>query len=188
MKIKKHYVYDGFKRSQQYRHNNLNYNRTQPGFMATSQNKVWVIIDFKNSTKNNLGIPLPKGRIRLYMQDEDGAKEFVGEDTLDHTPKDEMVGIYAGNAFDIIGERKQTNFKLDNNKHTAEETFEITLRNHKKEEVVVIVKEHLYRWLQWKITGKTHPIEKKDSKTAEFKIKVPANGQSKVAYTVKYTW
>jgi hypothetical protein len=98
------------------------------------------------------------------------------------------VSIYAGNAFDIVGERKQTNFKLDTSRLNAEETFEITLRNHKDDDVVVTVREHLYRGLQWKITGKTAPFEKKDSQAIEFKVKVPANGVSKVAYTAKYTW
>jgi hypothetical protein len=99
----------------------------------------------------------------------DGRNEFIGEDRIDHTPKDETVRLYTGNAFDLIGERRQTDFRLDTNKHWAEETFEIKVRNHKKEKVEVRVVEHMYRWIQWEMKSKSMPYKKTDARTIEFR-------------------
>ena len=150
---KRIYVYDGFKVDERYRGWNYDSIRREASYGTESNPKVWVMLEFKNSESAHLGMPLPKGKVKVYRRDVDGRNEFIGEDQIDHTPKDETVRLYTGNAFDLVGERRQTNFKLDTNNHWADESFEIKVRNHKKEEVEVRVVEHLYRWFQWEITG-----------------------------------
>ena len=125
----------------------------------TSEKKVNVFIEFKNSKENKLGIPLPAGKVRVYKQDPaDKALEFIGEEQIDHTPKDEDLSLQIGNAFDIVGERKQTDFQIETGRHWMQETIEIKLRNHKTEDVTVRVKEPMYRWTNWKITEKNHRL------------------------------
>ena len=146
-----------------------------------------VYLRFKNAEANHLGLPLPAGRMRLYKVDEaDGSREFIGEDVVEHTPKDEQVMLRLGTAFDLVGERKQMDFQSEGN--TITEKFEITLRNHKAEPVRVIVKENLYRWLNWQIVESSDQWEKQDSRTMHIPVDVPANGEKKVTYTVKYSW
>ena len=89
--------------------------------------------EFKNSKENGLGIALPKGRVRFYRRDTDGSLQFIGENQIDHTPKDETLRLYTGNAFDVVGERKETDFQINRSGHQADESFEIKIRNHKKE-------------------------------------------------------
>src|SRR5438094_2056569 len=103
------------------------------------ETKVAVMREFKNSEANHLGMPLPKGRVRFYKQDNDKQLEFTGENLIDHTPKDEMLRIYTGNAFGLVGERRRTNFKSDSSNRWVDESFEIKLRNHKKEQVEIRV-------------------------------------------------
>jgi hypothetical protein len=182
------YVYDGFKRDERYRGWSYESIRREASYGVESNPKVWVMLEFQNSEKSHLGLPLPKGQVKVYRRDVDGRNEFIGEDQIDHTPKDETVRLYTGNAFDVVGERRQTNFKLDSNNHWADESFEIKVRNHKKEEVEVRVVEHLYRWITWEITGETMEHIKTDARTIEFRPKVPADGQVIINYTVHYTW
>lgn len=158
--------------------------------LGTQSNKqVDIYLRLSNTEKNGLGLPLPAGRVRVYKNDQaDAASEFIGEDVIQHTPKDEQVLVKLGSAFDIVGERKQTNFNVDENKHEMTETIEVTLRNHKTTPAKVIVKENLFRWLNWSITESSEKYEKQDSRTVHFPVEVPANGQKKVVYTVKYTW
>jgi hypothetical protein len=154
-----------------------------------SNKKVDVYLMMHNTEKNGLGIPLPAGRIRVYKQDEaDGAKEFIGEDVIQHTPKDETLMIKLGSAFDIVGERRQTDFTVNENGHVATESFEIKIRNHKKEPVHVIIKENLYRWTNWEIIESSDPWEKQDFRTMHIPVDVPVDGEKVVTYTVKYTW
>jgi len=154
-----------------------------------SNKKVDVYIKLRNDEKNGLGIPLPAGRLRVYKQDEaDATDEFIGEDVIQHTPKDEDVLIKLGSAFDIVGERKQTNFTVDSDGHVMTESFEIVLRNHKKEAVTIIVKENLFRWYNWEITDSSDKWEKQDYRTIHIPVQVPVDGEKKVTYTVKYTW
>ena len=181
--IKKLFIYDGA--AQQFYGYNQ-YSRADRNYGVQSNKKVSVMLDFKNSKENNLGIPLPKGKIRVYKEDTDKSLEFIGEDSIDHTPKDENVRIYLGDAFDIVGERVQADFK--NGDDFADETYKITVRNHKEDAVDVRVVEKLYRWSTWKITSKSQDYEKKDSRTIEFKLKVPKNGENTVTYTVHYWW
>ncbi len=146
--------------------------------------KVNVIVEVKNS-KPNLGIPLPKGRMRLYKADSRGSLQFIGEDEIDHTPKDETIRLTVGDAFDIVGEHKRTSFRRIGEKE-VEESFEITIRNHKDEEVTVSVIEHL--WADWRITQKSTDFIKRDARTVEFPVKVAPNGTATVTYTARTRW
>ncbi len=99
-----------------------------------------------------------------------------------------MIRVYTGNAFDIVGERKRTNFHVESNQHWMDETFEVRVRNHKKEAVNVRVVEHLYRWNNWKLTGQSNQSKKRDAQTIEFPVEVAASGEQVVTYTVHYSW
>jgi len=162
--------------------------RQNPEYGTESNPKVWVMREFKNSEDNHLGIPLPKGKLRFYQRDTDGSLQFVGENEIDHTPKDETVRVYVGNAFDIVGERKRTNFRVDEANHRANESFEITLRNRKKDEVEVRVAEKLYRWVNWEITAHSQPFTKQDAQRIEFRVALKPDEVKTVTYTVHYAW
>lgn len=154
-----------------------------------SNPKVDVYVRFKNEEKNHLGMPLPKGKVRVYQEDEaDGTLEFIGEDLIDHTAKDEEVLIKLGQSFDVVGERTRTNFTRDDRRHVLTESFKIQVRNHKDADQKVIIKENLFRWMNWEITESSDKFEKIDSRTIHFNVKVPANGSKTVTYTVRYTW
>lgn len=158
-------------------------------YMPQGNKKVDLYLRFKNSKENRLGMPLPSGRIRVSKLDAaDGSLEFIGEDVIDHTPKDETVLIKLGSAFDVVGERKQVDFKVDERGHWMDETIEVAIRNHKNEPVNVIVKENLYRWVNWEIKARSHEFEKMDARTVHFPVKVEKDGEAVVRYTVHYTW
>jgi len=161
--------------------------RYDAAYGTVGNKKVQVIVHFKNSEENGLGMALPEGVIRISKADSAGSLQFIGEDRIDHTPKDEEVRLVMGDAFDLVGERVQTSFRLPT-KNSAEESFRITLRNHKDHEVVTRVVEHLYRWIEWSILKSSHEYEKKDKSTIEFQIPVPANGSVDITYTVGYRW
>ena len=181
------YVYDGANVAQ-YGYYNYDQIRNDPSYGTASNPKVWVMEEFKNSDTNHLGIPLPKGKLRFYRRDTDGHLEFVGENTIDHTPKDETIRVYTGNSFDVVGERKRTNYHVDSNQHWMDETFEIRVRNHKKEAVSVRVVEHLYRWTNWKLMEQSHASRKMDAQTVEFPVNIAPDGEQVVTYTVHYSW
>jgi hypothetical protein len=130
---------------------------------------------------------LPAGRVRVYQEDIDGASLLIGEDAIDHTPKGETVRLYVGDAFDIVGERIQTDFSLPSPK-SVEETYRIVVRNHKDEAVEVRVVEHLFRWSNWRVLRASHDYEEMDSSNIEVRVRVPAEGEIEVGYTVLYTW
>jgi hypothetical protein len=184
---KRVYVYDGFK-EERYRGWGYDSIRRQADYGTDCNKKVWTMLEFENSEKAHLGMPLPKGKVKVYRRDADGRSEFIGEDRIDHTPRDETVRLYTGNAFDLAGERRQTNFKLDNRGNMADESFEIKVRNHKKEEVEVRIIEHLYRWFQWEITEKSNIFLKTDARTIEFRVPVKPDEEKVVTYSVHYTW
>jgi len=179
--LKKIYLYDGG--SILYRPGQQPITKARYG--TTGNKKVNVVLEFRNEEKAGMGIPLPKGIVRVYKEDPDGSSQFIGEDRIDHTPKDETIRLHVGDAFDIVGERKQTNFKKLGER-ALEESFEITLRNHKKEAVTVRVVEHLSRWRDWEIVKETQKHTKLDSNTIEYRVRVPADGEAKVSYTVQY--
>ncbi|HKQ46746.1 MAG TPA: DUF4139 domain-containing protein [Phycisphaerae bacterium] len=154
-----------------------------------SNPKVDVYVRFKNNKESHMGMPLPKGKVRVYKKDDaDGTLEFVGEDLIDHTPKDEKVLIKLGQAFDVVGERTQTNFTMDTNRKTMTDSYKITVRNHKKDAQKVIIRENLFRWTTWEITEKSQDFEKIDARTIHFEVTVPPDGEKTVTYTVRYTW
>jgi hypothetical protein len=154
-----------------------------------SNKKVDVYLEFKNDRQYGLGVPLPAGRVRVSQLDAaDSSLEFIGEDRIDHTPKDETVRVKLGSAFDVVGERRQVDFAVDSKARWLEEEFEIRLRNHKEQPVEVLVKENLYRWSNWKILSKTHEFTKEDARTIHFPVKVAKDGEAVVRYRVRYTW
>ena len=183
------YVYDGLKLDAN-RYNGWNWENIRNDFSygTESNPKIWVMREFNNSEANHLGMPLPKGRVRFYRRNNDGQIEFTGENVIDHTPRDEKVRVYTGNAFDLTGERRRTDYRLDTNRQRLDESFEIKVRNHKKEPVDVRVVEHLYRWVTWDIMEKSDPYHKTDSKTVEFPITIAAGGEKTITYTAHYTW
>jgi hypothetical protein len=152
---------------------------------AASGKKVSVQLEFKNDKGSGLGMPLPAGKIRVYKKDDDQSQQFVGEDRIEHTPKDEKVRITLGSAFDVVGERTAMDYKRINDK-TQEQTVEVKLRNHKKEGVEVTVVEHLSG--DWEIRSKTHEYKKRDSQTVEFKVPVARDEEAVLSYTVRYKW
>ncbi len=161
---------------------------TEPSYGNAGNKKVMVMLEFLNSEKGGLGIPLPKGTVRVYKEDIDGSTQFIGEDSIDHTPKDEKVRLYIGDAFDIVGERKQTDFRTLGER-SVEESYEIVVRNHKTEAAQVRVVEHMFRWSEWEIVRSTGgEYTKTDSQTIEYRLNVPADGEQKVEYTVRYRW
>ena len=159
------------------------------GFAPAYNTKVDVWLTFRNDKSSGMGMPLPAGRIRVSQQDKaDGSLEFVGEDAIDHTAKDEDVRVKLGTAFDVVGERRQTDFKANTAAKVVEEAFEIKVRNHKSEPVEVIVRESMYRWSQWTLVDQSVPAQKKDARIVEFPVRVAADGEATVTYRVRYTW
>jgi hypothetical protein len=184
--IKKIFVYDGLQGTQWNYFGDSGY--WDPNYGNQSGKKVSVLLEFENKKSAGLGLPLPKGRIRVYKKDGDGSLQFAGEDSIDHTPKDERVRVKMGEAFDVVGERKRSNYVSDLRGRRFEETFEIRLRNHKDSDATVTVVEHLYRWTNWKIVDSSTKWEKKDAQTIEFSVPVKKDGEAVVTYTVKYSW
>ncbi len=149
---------------------------------AMSNQKIGVFVQIENRKENNLGMPLPKGVVRVYKNDTEGSLQFVGEDSIAHTPKDEKIRIKLGEAFDVVGGRKQTDWKkiaYD----TYEAAFEISLRNHKKEDVTVKVVEPIPG--DWKMLVNSHDFIKTEAFTAEFNIPVPKDKEVKLTYRVR---
>lgn len=182
------YIYDGLKVDQN-RYRSYNDLRHERDYGTQSNPRVWVMKEFKNSEDNRLGIPLPKGRVRFYRRDDDGRLEFTGENLIDHTPRDETVRVYTGDAFDLVGERRRTDYVVDNRGDRLDESFEIKLRNRKEQGSVEIrVVEHLYRWINWEIVEKSDAFVKTDSQTIEFRVQVPAGEEKIITYRVHYTW
>ncbi len=162
---------------------------TDRNFGVQANKKIDIYLRLKNEKEIGMGMPLPSGRIRVSQVDTaDDSLEFIGEDTIDHTPKNEEILIKLGSAFDVVGERTQVDFKVDTRRDRMEETIEVKIRNHKEQAVKVIVKENLYRWTNWTITESTHNYIKADARTIHCPIEVPKDGEVTVRYTVKYTW
>ncbi len=152
--------------------------------------KVGVFIEFDNKEASKLGMPLPKGILRVYKKDSKGNAQFVGEDNIDHTPKNETVRLKLGDAFDVTADKKQTDFKVLPNpqkNHSAfESAYELVLKNAKKEKVTVTVQEPISG--DWTIVSESHPHSKANSHLAVWKIDIPAEGSATLTYRaqVKY--
>jgi hypothetical protein len=158
--------------------------RGQHGEFPKNQ-KVSVFVELKNEEKFGLGMPLPKGTVRVYKADSAGAQQFVGEDAIDHTPRDEEVEIKLGEAFDVVADRKQTEWRALGN-CTSESAWEIAIRNHKEVSELVEVIEPVSG--DWEIVRSSHKAEKEDAQTFIFKVDVPARGETKIAYRVRIRW
>jgi hypothetical protein len=144
--------------------------------------KIRVALKIENSEKNRLGIPLPKGIVRVYKKDTDGSSQFIGEDTIDHTPRDERFYLTMGNAFDVVAERKQTDYSVLG-ECTYEMEYKITLRNHKAEDITVKVIEPVGG--DWKMIQSSHKFEKTEAFSAQFLIPVVKNGETVLVYRVR---
>ena len=157
---------------------------------AQGNRKVDVYLRVRNSAAAGLGMPLPAGRIRVSKADEaDGSLEFIGEDLVDHTARGELVQVKLGSAFDVVGERRQVEFRIDTTARWMEEEIEVKVRNQKPDEAVdVLVRETLHRWSNWSIVRRSHEFEKEDARTVHFPVRLPAKGEATVRYTVRYTW
>jgi len=184
---KKVFMYDGMSSQWRSWSNNYSY-REQGSFGQQSNKKIGVYVTFKNEEKTGLGISLPKGKVRVSKRDEEGKEQFVGEDEIDHTPKDEEIKLYLGNAFDIVGEHTQQNFRVVVPGHVVDETFEIKVRNHKSDLVEVMVYEHPWRWNEWDITKSSSVWEKVDQTTIKFPVKLKKDEEKVITYTIRYTW
>lgn len=157
------------------------YDRNAHG-MPISTQKVQVYLELRNSKENRLGLPLPKGKVRVYKADTSGSQQFIGEDWIGHTPKDERVKIKMGNAFDVVAERTQKDWrKIASGLYEVE--WEVSLRNHKKQEQTVTVIEPVPG--DWQVLHATHRGDKVEAHTLKFQVPVPSEGAAKLTYRVR---
>ena len=184
VKAPKIYVYDGATMD----FGAGDYFQGEGEYDVQTNKKVWTLREFKNSKENNLGMALPKGRLRFYTRDDDGSLQFTGENNIDHTPADETIRVYLGNSFDLVGERRRVGYRVDSGNHWLDESFEVKLRNHKKEAVEIRVVEHLSRFVNWELKKKSADFRSLDSHTIEFPVTVKPDGEKIVTYQVHYTW
>ena len=140
-------------------------------------------MEFDNTKENGLGIPLPKGKIRIYKTDGE-ANEFVGEDLIDHTPNKEKIKLKIGNAFDVLAEESQTDHKKISDK-VFEDSYEITLKNRKQEDITIEVERNL--GLNWEILNSSIKYIKKNAQTIIFQVPVNKDSETKLKYTVRYS-
>ena len=159
------------------------HNPQTPGYPL--KDPVTVFYKFKNEEKSGLGMPLPAGNLRVYQKDSKGSVLFIGEDHIDHTPKDEVVTVHIGNAFDVVAERKQTDYKRIDN-HTWEMEFEITLRNHKDTPITVEVNEPIGG--SWEMLSSTYKFTKTAAFAAQFHVPVAKDSTSVLRYRVRAQW
>jgi hypothetical protein len=160
------------------------YYRSQYGEVVSNQ-KVGVFLDFQNTERNRLGMPLPKGVVRVYKADASGAQQFIGEDRIDHTPRDERVRVRMGEAFDVVGDRRQMEFRIVS-ACVTESQWEVTLRNHKQERTRVDVIEPVGG--DWEIVSSSHPYTKLDAHTFAYEVDVAPDGEVEIGYRVRVRW
>jgi len=159
----------------------------EPGFAANTH--VDTYLEFRNDAASGLGIPLPAGRVRVARFDSaDGSPEFIGEDAIEHTPKDATVRLKLGSAFDVTGERRQVDYRVDSRARWVEEEIEITLHNHKAQPVEVQVREPLYRWSNWRVVSQSQEYKKDSAQLIHFDAAVPKDGTTVIHYRVHYNW
>jgi hypothetical protein len=184
VKAQKKYVYDGASMHR------FHGGRVENPLQGMDYPKdVAIFWEFKNDDASGLGLPLPAGRVRFYRSDDaDGNLEFVGENDIDHTPANEELSIYTGNAFDLIGERKITDFQRRERESWMSETIEVTVKNRSKEARTIIVREPMWRWSSWKIENPSMEFEKKDAQTIEFKVTLQPDQEKTLSYTARYSW
>ena len=158
--------------------------RNEHGTLTRDQ-KAEVVLTFENRKDAGLGVPLPKGTIRVYKKDRSGAEQFVGEDAIDHTPRDETIRLHVGDAFDVVASQTQVDYTKLGDRAT-ESGYEVVVRNHKDEDVRVIVREPVGG--DWTLVSSSHEGRKRDAGTLEFEIPVPANGRTTLTYRVRVRW
>lgn len=151
---------------------------------AGNSGKVAVVVGFENKESNNLGKPMPKGKVRLYKSD-GNTIEFIGEDLIDHTPRDEKVSLRIGDAFDVVAEEVQTDARRISDK-VHEESHKVTLKNRKKEDIVVEVER--YVGINWEIMKSSHEYEKKNAQTILFKVPVPKGKEVDLTFTIRHNY
>ena len=173
--VEKHFVVNG----------QNSYYRSQLNPGSPVKDNVMVFYKFKNAEKSGLGMPMPAGVVRVYQKDSKGSVLFVGEDRIDHTPKDESLSIHIGNAFDVVSERKQTDYKRIDT-HTWEMQYEITLRNHKETPITVEVNEPIGG--DWEMLESSYQYSKTAAFAAQFNVPVAANGVSVLKYRIRARW
>ncbi|MFM9168090.1 MAG: DUF4139 domain-containing protein [Verrucomicrobiota bacterium] len=174
VKAERVYVYEG--RCQEF------YGETPP-----EANKVQVYRELMNTEANGLGMPLPKGKFRFYAQDDDRRMEFVGENQIDHTPKGERLRVLTGNSFDLVGEHRRTDLRR-NHDRVISETYQVKLRNRKKEPVEIRLVEHMAHWSDWTISENALPYTKLDSHRAEFRVPLKPDEEKVITFRVNYVW
>ena len=163
------------------------YTERDPGINTSS--KVESYVEFRNDTASGLGVPLPAGRVRVSRLDADeGSLEFIGEDAIGHTPKDETLRLKLGSAFDVVGERRQIDYQVGTHARWVEEEIEVKIRNHKSQPVEVIIREPMYRWSNWKILSHSQDFQKDSAQLIHFTVTVPRDGESIVRYRTHYSW
>jgi hypothetical protein len=158
-------------------------NRQQPG--TPIRDSVKVFYDFRNNAASGLGMPMPAGTVRIYQTDPNGQVQYVGEDRIDHTPKDERLSLQIGTAFDVVAERRQTDFQ-ERGAATYELAYEVTLRNRKETPITVEVNEPLGG--TWTILSSSHRWTKTDAFAARFQVPVAAGAETTMRYRVRVTW
>jgi len=160
------------------------YYRGQLGTPLSNQ-KIGVFLEIANKEQHRLGVPLPKGTVRVYKAASDKSLQFIGEDTIDHTPKDEKVKIKMGEAFDVVGERTQRDWKkIAWNLYETE--WDVQIRNHKKEDVQVTIIEPVPG--DWEMVKTSHPYDKIEAHTLQYVVTVPKDGKITVNYRVRMRW
>ncbi|HEU0077602.1 MAG TPA: hypothetical protein VFQ76_08145, partial [Longimicrobiaceae bacterium] len=152
---------------------------------STTGDKLGIVLELRNSRENRMGMPLPRGKVRVYKGDRTGNLQFIGEDLVDHTPRDETVRLYIGDAFDVVGERRVMDERAISNRE-RERTVQVTIRNHKDTAAQVAVVEHLQG--AWEMVRSSQRHEKKDATTVEFPLNVPRDGEIVVTYTYRWRW
>jgi len=165
-------------------HGAAHYYRGQYGQISANQ-KVGVYLDFENSERAGLGMPLPKGTVRVYKRDAAGAQQFVGEDRIDHTPRDEEIRIKMGEAFDVVADRRQMDYTVVS-RCVSESTWRVDIRNHKDEDVTVTLVEPVGG--DWEIVSSTHAHTQLDAWTFTFDPRVASRGETTVEYRVRVRW
>lgn len=158
------------------------------GYATQARGTAAAFLEFDNREQHGLGVPMPAGRVRVNQAARGGSLEFIGEDVIKHTPRNETLRLKLGEAFDIAGERKQVDFQLDTGRKELSEKFRIEVRNRKKSKTRVIVREYLYRWSGWEITQSSHRAERRDAQTVDFVLDLGADTTATVEYTVRYRW
>ncbi len=159
--------------------------RSQQGGTLTQDQKVAVVLEIRNAKEAGLGMPLPKGIVRVYKQDRSGAEQFVGEDAIDHTPKDETIKLHVGDAFDVVADRTQTEYRAVSPRQN-ESAYVISIRNRKEQDVVVTVREPVGG--DWTLVSSSLPGKKLDAGTLEFEVPVPKGQEVKLSYRVAVRW